>query len=106
MNCQICGENTELLEHHVSYAERYGLFSIEIVLEVCMDCHHKIHKQEGFHDELNPVELTPESTGKYEDLVVGMIQDCDDIDSPISIDSEKKYRMYDENGEWKIELVG
>jgi hypothetical protein len=58
MNCQTCEGDKELLEHHVSYRDRYGLFPIEIVLEVCMGCHQKIHKENGFRDELDPVSGT------------------------------------------------
>lgn len=104
MNCQTCGAEKELLEHHVSYADKHGLFPIEIILEVCMDCHHKIHKKKGFHDELNPVELTPESSGEYENLVGRLIQDCEHIESPLEIDSGGTYKMYKENNNWAIEL--
>lgn len=104
MNCQICDEEGQLLEHHVSYSDRYGLFPIEIILEVCMNCHHKIHKQQGFHDELNPVELTPESALEHEDLIARLIQDCGA--NPLSeVDGSRKYRLYEGNEGWEIELM-
>lgn len=105
MDCQICGEEAELLEHHVSYSGRYGLFPIEIILEVCMGCHHKIHKQRGFHDELNPVESTPESASEHEDLIARLIQDCSDINSLFEVNSSRKYRMYEGDGGWEIEPI-
>ncbi|GAA0268281.1 hypothetical protein [Halobacterium noricense] len=104
--CPICGEVKELLEHHVSYAARFGLFPVEIVLGVCMGCHHKIHKQEGFREKLNPVEHpTEDSVTKYEDFVAGLLIDCEDANLPPDRQREQKYRLYREEDEWKIETV-
>lgn len=104
--CPICAEKTELLEHHVSYSERFGLFPIEIVLEVCMSCHHKIHKKKGFHEELNPVEHpTEDSAMQYEDFVAGLLLDCEETGFPPDTQSDEKYRLYKDEGEWKMEAV-
>lgn len=105
--CQICEDEAELLEHHVSYRDRFGLFRVEIVIEVCMECHYKIHKEEGFYEELNPVEHpTEESLGQHENFVVGLLLRCEETHLPKNLEEdETKYRLYKEEDEWKIKPV-
>lgn len=104
MKCQICGEDKELLEHHVSYTNRGGLYPIEIVVDICMDCHHKIHNRDGFHDELDPLGVGAEI--KYENLLLKLFDTCDDIESFIDVKkTDAKYKIHMEDGEWKMAKV-
>lgn len=55
--CLLCGETTfvELMNtHHISY-------SPEKVVRVCRECHRRIHKERGYHDDLEP-EVTPNAS--------------------------------------------
>lgn len=46
--CHICfRERDTLQEHHISYDP-------EITMQTCIECHSKIHNEDGFHDELMP----------------------------------------------------
>lgn len=98
MICPLCQSEKELLEHHVSYRERFGLFPVEVVLKVCMDCHHRIHNEDGFHNELNPVESDQSSSTKYEGLMAELIDSYN-----AELDEDTKYRMEPDNsGECQI----
>lgn len=51
--CHICyRERDKLQDHHISYDP-------EVTIQVCLECHKKIHHEDGFHDELLP-EMTRE----------------------------------------------
>lgn len=48
--CQVCGDGFELNYmqiHHTSYEP-------EETLQVCRDCHRRIHHEDGYHDDLIP----------------------------------------------------
>lgn len=45
--CRLCQNEAELETHHCSYL-------YDITIEVCPECHGKIHQENGFHDELKP----------------------------------------------------
>jgi hypothetical protein len=102
--CPLCEERAELLEHHVSYAERFGLFEVEIVLEVCMSCHHRIHKETGFREELNPVDPTGDAGRQHENFLVQLLLERDEIDSLLEI-PDQKYQLFKNDGEWIVEPV-
>lgn len=60
MKCPLCGEDKELLEHHVSYSDRPEhsyhpeAYSVDIVINICGSCHWKIHKETGYYGYLDP----------------------------------------------------
>lgn len=46
--CHICFRDRDpLQDHHISYDP-------EITIQTCLECHSRIHNEEGFHDELKP----------------------------------------------------
>lgn len=61
--CHICyREREKLQDHHISYDP-------EITIQVCLECHNRIHNEDGFHDDLKP-EMTREEA-IAEDIVSG-----------------------------------
>lgn len=50
-HCFICGVS-DTVSHHTSYEP-------EVTIEVCSRCHGKIHRKEGFYDELAPDRKRP-----------------------------------------------
>lgn len=94
-----------LLEHHISYYNKYGLYQVEITVSVCKDCHYKIHKQDGFFDKLNPVEggNNPHS---HENFLLTLFDSSDDrsFDYFVNHESneEEKFIAIKDGDSWKL----
>lgn len=55
MKCQLCEENEAQVEHHVEY-EDWGTIGLELVINICNSCHHRIHDDdEAYYEKLNPI---------------------------------------------------
>lgn len=58
--CCLCG-STPVVRHHISYFP-------EQLIDVCYICHSKIHRTEGFHDELDPGRPRPPDFTTWHEL--------------------------------------
>lgn len=108
MACQLCGEDVKTLEHHFNYGDM-GAYMIEIVLDVCMDCHYKIHKIDGEYDCLDPIHhnnpFEYESAREHERILLNMIEQLGSVTMADlgrgKVDT--KYHMKKQDGEWVME---
>lgn len=47
VGCELCGSTDLIEEHHTSYFP-------EKTMSLCASCHNRVHKSDGFYDELKP----------------------------------------------------